>query len=299
MQCACHLLNIDLRSLIHAVRVGPRNVYFFFLSWVKKEMSHPLSAGFTCSQTLRTVDVVFRIKNAKMPVVTVHDKSAEVRFGKEVTNVPFVDKVDASSSIQLSSHNVVISFRKRDHNIWDVLPGAAAKKKKKSKGEEEHSNSQSTSPSPCTPSGDAASSELYLGGKKEAADPTSKAPKNRKVVVIEEESEEEENSTQALMQRKSGKSADTEFSEAAPTKSVATSRTRVLIEELVGSEEEEDDLQKTANDLGPPKADRAHNSDRANNSNGKQASKGKASDVVAAEKSSDNEEKVRKNKEFL
>jgi hypothetical protein len=201
-----------------------------------------------------------------------------------VTNLPFADNVDASPSIQLSSHNVVISFRKRDHKIWDVLPGAAAKKKKKSKGEEEHSNS---SASPCTPSGDAASSELYLGGKKEAADPTSKAPTNRKVVVIEEESEEEEDSSQALMQRKS-KSADTEFSEAAPTKSLATSGTRVLIEELVGSEEEEDDLQKTANGLGPPKADRAHNS------NGKQASKGKASDVVAAEKSSGNEEKARK-----
>jgi hypothetical protein len=62
-------------------------------------------------------------QNAKRPAVAVDGAVAEVKFGKDVVKLDFDDSVDATPSVSVTPHNVVVSFKKAKEGVWESLPG--------------------------------------------------------------------------------------------------------------------------------------------------------------------------------
>jgi hypothetical protein len=83
--------------------------------------------------------------------------------------------VTETPSIQASPHNVVVTFKKSNEGLWEVLPGVPSSRKKKKEEKRGTEQSPLTSPasSPATPSDAAEVSEIYLGAQTEVNVPMS------------------------------------------------------------------------------------------------------------------------------
>ena len=141
---------------------------------------------FSCSQTAHTLDVLFRVKNAKRPEVrfeSASDAACEVVFGnRDTVALAFEAGVAPVPNIRVSPQNCVLSFRKKEERLWSVLPGVSAGGVGKAVGGNKQARGpgaevppSTAAPPPCAPS---------------AATPSGSARK--KVVVIEEVSSDDE-----------------------------------------------------------------------------------------------------------